>query len=151
MIQAGQVTGARALQEIKRNSDYLSGKAPRIWSAEFLATLLADQLLLMNVDTSTALEESTQMLLELDDLFTIKRDQKYANRSRRWLYTRGYRSKQLRGYEMWRAFAMENPTGDLVNTFLNVAAPSLMGDYKELLDLPANSTKLAMIQAALNL
>lgn len=147
MIKAGQVTGARALQSIKQNSDYLLGKVPRIWSEEFLSEL--NTTLLNQMDVSAAIEATSQMQLELDDLYALLRDLSYARRSRRWLYTRAYQGKQLRNYELWSAFVKENRTSDLQGNFLDVDPASLNGAYNDLLELPENSTKLEEVQKTL--
>jgi hypothetical protein len=151
MIKAAEVSGARALQDIAQVSSYLRGNTPRIWSAEFLAGLKDNQTLFNSIDARTAVEATSEMLLELDALFCLRRDLRYGRRSRRWLYTRAMRTRKLRDYEQWVAFAKENGGSDLRGKFLEQDPKTFAGKtYNELLDLPDGSTKLQAAQTALN-
>jgi len=150
MITTAKVTGARALQSLYVIQQYLASKAAKHWTAEELGSLDGSSLtpLLNDIDHRTAQEQSSQMLLELSDLFCLIRDQSYANRSRRWLYTKASKTKVLAAYELWRAFVYENRTQDLKANFLAVDPLSLSAiDFVTALTLPENSTKL---QATLN-
>jgi hypothetical protein len=152
MMTDAQVTGARALQDLYRLSQYLDSAEPRSWSAEKIGSLDASSLnsLLTALDQSASIELSSQLMLEFTDTFCRVRDQRYANRSRKWLYTRAGQTKALRAYELWSAFLKENQTQDLQTNFLNQDPKSLAGvDFKTLLTLPPNSTKLAVATAHL--
>jgi len=146
MIDTAQVTGARAVQDDARNGKYLASKPeyPRTWLAEQMGQMSDSEwrALLTQMDHSAALEQSSQAMLELTDLFCLLRDSRYAGRSRRWLYTRAAQTRGLRNYEAWRAFVQENPTADLQGKFLNVDPKTLASQpYQLLLDLNPAQTK----------
>lgn len=146
ITQDAQVSGARALQEFERISKYLQIGDARTWNAERINSLDAASLkaLYDGLNQSTALEQSSQLFLELTDTFCRIRDQRYANRSRKWLYTRAFKTKAARVYELWSAFVKENGSQDLKKNFTDKDPKSFSGiPYQQLLALPEGSTKLA--------
>ena len=147
MIHTAQASGARSVQDDARVAGYLASNVSyqRTWTAEQMSKLSADQwqALLTTLDHTAALEQSSQMLLELTDLFCLLRGATSAGRSRRWLYTRGMQSRGLRNYEAWSAFVKENPTSNLKGNILDVDPKTLANtSYQLLLDLNPGQTKL---------
>jgi hypothetical protein len=153
MIQTAQVTGARALQALHTIRQYVQSHDTKYWTAEEMGSLDASSLgsLLDDIDHRAAQELSSQLMLELSDLFCLIRDRAYANRSRRWLYTKAYKTKILSAYELWAAFVKENRSQDLKKNFLDVDPLALVNiDFATALTLPENSTKLTEALANLN-
>ena len=142
ILTTAQATGARALQDGTRVSKYLANDPdyPRTWTREQLAKAKPQQLQ-QQADVAAAVEKTSQMLLELTDIFCMNRDFQYQSRSRRWLYTRGYASRLRSNYERWVAFIHENPTHD--NAGLVNADPKSLENLSmnDLLDLVPGQSK----------
>lgn len=110
-----EVSGARALKELAQIQTFLQSKGVLPASAEEIGSLDGSSLLdlLQQLDARTAAERTSQMHLEHTEIFCMVRDRAYANRSRRWLWTRGYQTRVKRCYEIWAAFHRENIDQDL--------------------------------------
>ena len=142
ILTAAQAVGARSLQDNARVTNYLASKPNwvRTWLLEHLADLDLNALA-NNVDVYAAVEQSSQMQLELTDLFCLDRDSTYANHSRRWLYTRGYGSRMKRNYEAWVAHLRENPTHDNVGMLKTSPQALSSVPVEQLLDLKPGQSK----------
>lgn len=106
----GQITAVRVFQSLNTILQYASGLFQRGWFEEQFSTLEAPELpVLVNaIDKQAAVDQTASLRQEHDDIYGITRDNFYAGRSRKWLYTRAYASKVNGNYEIWKSFVQMN-------------------------------------------
>ena len=141
ILYTANASGARSLQDNARVTNYLASKPnwPRTW---LLEQVTDPEQMLTDVDLAAAVEQSSQMQLELTDIFCFNRDGRYSQRSRRWLYTRGYGTRMKRNYEMWVAHLRENPTHDNAGMLKMLPQELSNQSMTQLLDLIPGQSKV---------
>lgn len=134
----GQITAVRVFQNLKTIMGYASGVFQRGWFEEQFSTLAAPELptLVNAIDKQAAVDQTASLRQEHDDIYGITRDNFYANRSRKWLYTRAYVGKVNGNYEVWASFVRMNMALEL-SQFNTATADSLSEQpFTELLAIP---------------
>ncbi len=135
----GQTVGTRALVEESRTKDFCAAKAQSGFSAEQLSGFLDSGLdkLVDLADEQAAIKQWSQLRMEFTDLFCLRRDITYGNRSRKWLMTRALQTRLNRVYVAWREFAIENSANiDIVKALRSKSAIELINaEFKTVLGL----------------
>lgn len=106
----GQISGVRALQKLKRLKLFIAAKLPRQWFGEHLSDNASLELEKVQnaMDVSAAKLLDSSIRHEHSEMFALQRDQQYARRSRRWLYTRALQTRWDNTYEEWAGFVRKN-------------------------------------------
>lgn len=109
------ITVARAFQALAAVHGYVDSTAYKQIYQELVGSFTGASLdaLVTEFDADAAKVRSTDVELEHVDLFCLKRDFRYAQRSRRYLYERAQQEKLRHAYELWLLFARENSYYDL--------------------------------------
>lgn len=139
----GPITAVRALRQIQLDKSYMAGKSPRSWTAEQLDRRDGASLEALNqaVDVRNAEDKAWFLRWENLELFALRRDRRYASRSRRWIYTRAYQNKLLFQQEIWQQFVrwhseLENTDGYLSELVAANPLSLMEKSFEELLKLP---------------
>ncbi len=106
----GETLGTRSLADVLRTQAYCQSKAQSGFVAEQFSDIKASELdvLTKTVDTATAAKQTSRYKLELSDVYCLRRDLRYAMRSRKFLFAKAQQTRLNVGFVGWRAFGMEN-------------------------------------------
>ena len=132
----GQVTGARAIYALRLVQSYVGAKLPRLWFSERLQALKTKEFdpVVQELDLAAVQARDTAMDHEHTELFALRRDQRYATRSRRYLMLRGQQTKIDASYEVWRMFVAQNPDADLERFFTEDVKSLMEKPFSELME-----------------
>lgn len=108
----GETLGTRSLVSTKETQAYGQAEQLSLFTNEFFQTLNVSELdsLFSDIDQRVQKRPTSQLKLEFNDAFALRRDIRYGVRSRKWLMAKGLQTKLNTHYAGWRAFVVENNT-----------------------------------------
>lgn len=109
-MKLGENTAVRLLVRLQNIREQISAAATRIWTGEYFGNVQATELDALQElqDRKSAIARDLRYTHENASTFALRRDYRYGQRSRKWLYAKAMQTKLDRNYDQWTVFIRLN-------------------------------------------
>jgi hypothetical protein len=136
----GATIGTRSLVDTSKAAAYCAAKEQSGFAAEEFSDISGKELdaLISQIDVATAKSQTSRLRMDLGDVFAMRRDLRYGQRSRKWLFLKAQQTRINSNFLLWINWALENSQNLNASTVAKLKALTDKSE-KELVNIDAST------------